>query len=101
MTPTDPTPLLRVADAARPEFTSERLTVDPETATDLVCDAVAGVTATETTQGTKFRTQDGMLIAVVTETDDGSELQYRTAPASEPATLKARRLWRAMQPYSV
>lgn len=94
---------LRVRDRGneRPEFTTEHLAIDAASATAFICDAVGGVTATETTVGTKFRTHNGMLIAVVTETDDGVALQYRTAPASEPATLKARRLWKAMRPYAV
>lgn len=99
MTPND-SELVRAAGVERPEFAVEQLTVDAATATELICEAVGSVTATETTRGTKIRTHNGMLIAVVTETDDGSELQYRTAPASDPATLKARRLWRAMRPYA-
>lgn len=101
MTPTERNPLVHVTETARPEFTVERLAVDAATATDRICESVGGVTATETTRGTKIRTQNGMLIAVVVGTDEGCELQYRTAPASEPATLKARRLWRALRPYAV
>lgn len=101
MTPDDHEQLVRVEGPERPEFAVERLGLDRAAAVELICESVGGVTATETTRGTKIRTQSGMLIAVVIGTDDGSELQYRTAPASDPATLKARRLWRAMRPHAV
>lgn len=78
-----------------PTFASERIPLDVATATERVVDALGGVTATETNEGVRFRTLDGTLLAVLSETEDGSaELQYRTAPPSETATLKARRLRR-------
>lgn len=100
MQSSDPAMPVHKAHVEHPEFTTERLALDVQTATDLICDAVSGVTPTETTVGTKFRTQTGMLIAILTEAGDGVDLHYRTAPASEPATLKARRLWRALRPYA-
>lgn len=102
MTPNETELRVRGHEDERPEFTTERLALDAAAATELICDAVGGVTATETPGGTKFRTQSGMLIAIVTEADEGTvDLQYRTAPASASATLKARRLWRSMRPYAV
>jgi hypothetical protein len=100
MQSSDPTMPVQKKHVEHPEFTTEHLALDVETATDLLCAAVNGVTATETTVGTKLRTQTGMLVAILTEADDGVDLHYRTAPASEPATLKARRLWRALRPYA-
>jgi len=86
-----------------PEFTSARLRLDVETAEELICETLSSISATETDEGIKFRTSDGMLIAILTGThyeDPAVELHYRTAPASETATLKARRLMRALGPYT-
>ncbi len=74
-----------------------------EAATEIILEALKGVSATETEEGIKFRTMDGMLIAILTGThyeEPAVKLHYRTAPASETATLKARRLWRALESYA-
>ncbi|MFB6171530.1 MAG: hypothetical protein ABEJ23_03280 [Haloarculaceae archaeon] len=88
-------------DGGRPGFASERLAVDAERATATVSDALGGLSAAETEEGVAFRTVDGMLVAVLAPgEDDGSvELRYRTSPASESATLKARRVRAALDPY--
>jgi len=85
-----------------PEFTTVGLRLDVETAEEMICETLTGVTATETDEGIKFRTTDGMLIAILTGThyeEPAVEIHYRTAPASETATLKASRLRRALGPY--
>lgn len=93
--------LVRKAQIERPEFTTERLAVDTTRAVELIGEAVGGVSTADTSEGTKVRTQGGMLLAIVTDAgEDRADLHYRTAPASEPATLKARRLWKALRPYA-
>lgn len=86
-----------------PEFTTEQLALDAETAIEHVHEELKGVTATETDEGIKFRTTDGSLLAILTGThyeEPAVELHYRTAPPSDTATLKAARLWRALEPYA-
>lgn len=97
MNDTTSTPVPKVVE--RPAFTTEQLTVDVERATEVVCDTLKGLTATDTGEGITFRTTDGMLVAVLSG-GQTAELHYRTAPASESATLKARRAWRALKPYA-
>ncbi|WP_255198151.1 hypothetical protein [Halorarius litoreus] len=101
MHPNDSEMLVRKAQVERPEFTTERLAVGPPRAVDLIREAVEGVSTTETETGITVRTRRGMLLAIVTAVDgEHADLHYRTAPASEPATLKARRLWKALRPYA-
>jgi hypothetical protein len=98
----DSTPVPK-GDVERAEFTTERLALEVEEARELICETLSGVTATETDDGIKFRTTDGSLIAILTGThyeDPAVELHYRTAPASETETIKARKLWRALEPYA-
>lgn len=86
-----------------PSFATERLSLDVRAATDVIHRTLKGISTTEVTDGVKLRTSDGMLIAYLSATDDGEspvELHYRTAPASDTATLKARRLWRALEQYA-
>ena len=95
--------LIPVEDMKHSEFTTERLRLNVETATEIIRETLKGISATETDEGIKFRTMDGMLIAILTGThyeDPAVELHYRTAPASETATLKARKLWRALESYT-
>lgn len=84
------------------EFTTEHLGIDVETAIDVVHGTLGGITATETESGVKLRTMDGMLLAILTDSpvEPSIQLHYRTAPASETATLKARKLWRALEPHA-
>lgn len=87
----------------RPEFATEQLRLDVEIATELIRETLNGVTATETDEGVKFRTADGTLIAILTGAhyeEPTVEIHYRTAPVSGTATLKARRLWRALEPFA-
>ena len=94
--------------AQHPGFATERLALDPETVVERVHETLGSVTATRTEEGTKFRTPDGTLVALLTvvdetEEDGGGEnepsvlFQYRVEPASQSGTLKARRLWRALE----
>ena len=95
------TSLVPTGDIAHPEFTTERLRLDAERATDVIQDRIGGLSSTRTDEGVKFRTMDGMLVAILTGADDESavDFHYRTAPASEAATLKARKLRRGLEPY--
>ncbi|MFB6130758.1 MAG: hypothetical protein ABEJ28_08065 [Salinigranum sp.] len=102
-TTTTPSALVPKANVEHPEFTTEGLTLDVESARDLICATLGGVTATDTADGVKFRTSDGSLVAILTGTHyeaPAVELHYRTAPPSESATLKARKVWRALKPYA-
>lgn len=103
MDTTEPSEMVPKERVEHPEFTSERLALDADRARELVGETLGNVTATDTDEGVRFRTTDGTLIAILTGThyeEPAVELHYRTAPASETATLKARRLWRAMEPYA-
>lgn len=101
MNVTTPTPV-PTGVVERPEFTTEHLAIDAERATEFVCDELKGLTATDTDEGVKFRTTDGMLVAILADSREAEtvEFHYRTAPASETATLKAKRVWRALKPYA-
>lgn len=98
-----PTVVLDGSPVRHPGFATERLALDPETVVERIHETLGGVTATRTDEGMKFRTPDGTLVALVTvvEESDAEEptvlFQYRTEPASETGTLKARRLWRALE----
>jgi hypothetical protein len=81
---------------ARPEFDTERLALDVATATERVHETLAGLTATETPEGIRFRTRDGTLLAVLHGSADGVDLHYRAEPAALPATRKARKLRTAL-----
>ena len=99
-TPSPPAP---GEDNAHPEFTTERLRIDADTATEVVLEALGGVSATDTDEGIKFRTTDGSLIAILTGThyeEADVDLHYRNAPPSETATLKARKLWRVLDEFA-
>lgn len=79
-----------------PEFALEALDLDLEGATDRLHEALEGLTTTPTDDGVTVRTTDGSLIAVLIERADGVDLRYRTEPAHETATLRARKLRRAL-----
>lgn len=90
----------------RPEFDSVDLDVDIETARRQIEDAIKGLSASETEGRVKYRTTDGMLVAIVgsPEADSGevkAKLAYRTAPAFEPATRKAAKISEALHPHVV
>ncbi|RXK47003.1 hypothetical protein [Halorientalis pallida] len=95
-----------------PEFATLAVTVDADDALDAIHDAVKGLHATETSVGTKIRTTNGALVAVVQtadatpdeaadETDAESVLHYRAEPAAALATRKARTLRRRLERHEV
>lgn len=86
------------SQSERPEFAAATLTLDLADATDRIHETVEGLYATETDEGVRFRSFDGMLVAVLDETDGSVVLHYRTKPATESATRKARKLRDALTP---
>jgi hypothetical protein len=84
------------AQAERPEFEAVELTLALPEATAQVHETVEGLYATDTDEGIRFRSFDGMLVAVLDETDGTVLLYYRTEPATESATRKARKLRAAL-----
>lgn len=103
MSPNTPSAAVPAEIAKNPAFAAERLSLDVDSATDVIRRTIKGVSATETDEGVKFRTPDGMLVAFLTGThyeDPAVELHYRTAPASDTATLKAHRIWKALEQYA-
>jgi hypothetical protein len=82
---------------SRPEFESIDLDLTAEETHRHIEETVKGLTATETDGGRKYRTKDGMLVAIVGRRGSGNgetkaTLAYRTEPASELATRKATKL---------
>lgn len=95
--------LVPTEGSPHPEFRSRHITLDPEAAVEHVCERLKGCSATETGEGIKIRTMDGSLIAILEAADPetgGAILHYRTAPASETATLKATKVWRTLEPFA-
>lgn len=95
-----PGTLVRTARPLHPEFTRVRIALDPETALEHICAGLKGITATETDAGIKVRTTRGRLLAVLVPDAEGLELHYRTAPAANTATLKARKLRQTVDAYA-
>ena len=90
----------------RPEFESIDLDVDADEAHRYIEDAIKGLSPSETDVGVKYRTRDGMLVAIVGPRPTGSgdvkaTLAYRTAPASESATRKASKVLEALRPHAI
>lgn len=90
----------------RPEFESADLEIDVVAAHRHIDEAMRGLTASESKEGKKYRTSDGMLVAIIGSStgeggDDTATLVYRTAPPSEQATRKAKKLLEALEPYIV
>ena len=90
----------------RPEFESIELDVGVEEAQRLVSEAMRGLTTAETEEGTRYRTTDGMLVAIVgpgveADGEDTASLACRTVPASDHATRKAAKILDALEPYLV
>ncbi|WP_433624438.1 hypothetical protein [Halomicrococcus sp. NG-SE-24] len=88
----------------RPEFAAVALTIDAVDARDRVQRSLKGLSATETEDGIKLRTTRGMLVAVVgdrPESDETeAELAYRTAPPSELATRKGRKVFETLEQFT-
>jgi hypothetical protein len=89
----------------RPEFESLDLDIDTEEANRSIEEAIKGLSTSETDEGVKYRTTDGMLVAIVGPRETGggdpkARLAYRTAPASEAATRKASKIRDALRPHA-
>lgn len=100
------TELVPAATEGRAEFTTIDLTIDLDQAEDIIRSTIEGLTACSTEEGRKFRSPDGMLVALIKEGDPtidalASRVVYRTAPASDLSTLKATKIYRALRPYQV
>jgi hypothetical protein len=90
----------------RPEFATVDLDIDVEEAQRHIGEAMKGLTAAESPEGTRYRTNDGMLVAVLGKRGSGSgqmkaRLAYRTAPPSEPATRKAGKIHDALREHAI
>jgi len=90
----------------RPEFESIALDVDADEAGRYVDDAVKGLSTSKTDEGVKYRTTNGMLVAILGPGRAGSggettRLAYRTEPASESATRKAGKIRDALDPHAI
>ena len=85
----------------RPEFGSIELGIGAEETDDHIEETIKGLATSEAEEGVLYRTRDGMLVAIVSPSDDGATLAYRTAPPSESATRKASKLLEALRPYAV
>jgi len=93
------------AVGSRPEFESVDLEIAVDAAHRHVTDAIRGLNAAESEEGRKYRTSDGMLVAILGTGRDGAgenaTLVYRTAPPSETATRKARKVFEALESHAV
>lgn len=90
----------------RPEFETVELDADIDEAHHLVNETMHGLTTSETEEGKKYRTTDGMLVSIVgpgsvERGEDTIKLVYRTAPASDLATRKASKILAALEPYAI
>ena len=85
-----------------PGFETVRLALDIDEAADVIHDTLEGLSATETEDGLKFRTVRGTLLAVLTEADseEHTELHYRTGPGASAGTLKGRKLGRVLEQHT-
>ena len=93
----------RSKNPEHPEFATEYIDLEASRARELISETLKGLSATETDAGVTFRTTEGTLIARLepeTDAETGVEFQYRIAPASSVGTLKARRLWQALEPHA-
>jgi hypothetical protein len=91
---------------SRPEFETVDLDVAVDDVHRRIAKTVKGLRAAETDEGTKYRTTDGMLVAIVGPRPSGSgdtraQLAYRTAPPSESATRKAAKVSEALAEHAI
>jgi hypothetical protein len=91
---------------ARPEFESVDLRIDPDETHRYIEQAVKGLSTADADDVVKYRTTDGMLVAIVGARPAGSEtanatLAYRTEPAVESATRKAAKIRDALEAHVV
>jgi hypothetical protein len=92
------------AEEARPAFAVVDVTLPVEKTTALVQAFQKGLHTTETREGMRFRTDDGMLVAVVRGRAlaggiPGTRVEYRTGPPSLLATRKGEKVRETVSPY--
>lgn len=85
----------------RPEFARVRLDLTVDEGVGLVHRAVRGRNAADTGSGVAFRTDGGMLVAVVSPAEEGTRPEYRTTPPTTDATRKGRKIRNALGPVPV
>lgn len=93
-------------EPVRPEFESVDLAIEVDEIHRHIEEAIKGLSTSETEEGVRYRTTDGMLVAIVgsrgTEPGDvKATLVYRTEPALESATRKASKILDALKPHTV
>lgn len=99
--------MARTEDAlSRPEFEVVDLEIDAEETHQRIEATIKGLATAETDVGIKYRTTDGMLVAVVAPRPSGSgdtksQFAYRTDPASVAATRKAAKIMDALKPHAI
>jgi hypothetical protein len=99
--------MAQIEDAlARPEFEVVDLDVDTDETHDRIEDTIKGLATAETDDGVKYRTTDGMLVAIVAPRPSGSgdtksQVAYRTDPESIAATRKATKIKEALRPHTI
>jgi hypothetical protein len=91
---------------SRPEFETVDLDVGVDEIDRTIREAIKGLAVAEAEHGRRYRTTGGMLVAVVAPRPSGSgdtmaTLAYRTAPASESATRKARKVSEAVRDHAI
>lgn len=101
MSPDPSSELVSTDRPEHPEFRTVPLALDPETVLEHIAETLKGITLNESEAGTKVRTTGGDLLAIVEAGPeaDTTVLHYRTAPASETMTLKARKLYKALEAF--
>lgn len=90
----------------RPEFATIDLDLPIEDAHGEIDETIAGLYASETEEGLKVRTVNGILVATLEKHSAGSgdaksALAYRTEPELVPATRKARKIRDALAPHEI
>lgn len=101
MSPDPSSELVTTDSPEHPEFRAVSLSLDPDTALEHIAETLKGIALNESDAGIKVRTTRGDLLAIV-ETgpeEESTVLHYRTAPASETMTLKARKLYQSLEPF--
>ena len=88
----------------RPEFDVMALDIGVDEAHQHIQDAVKGLTEAASAEGLRYRTHDGRLVAILAEAasgtaDESATLAHRTAPLSESATRKARKIHDALESH--
>jgi len=85
------------------EYETVALQIDTDEATALITDQIKGLNLSDSEEGVKLRTSDGLLVAVLRETeDDGSELRYRagTSLTAGPSTRKSQKIRELVEEYT-